>query len=103
MSIMEEGKRTRRRYTPEYKAEAVKLVRQSGKTVHAVARDLGLIPTVLRRWVRQAEIDSGSGPSGALTTQEREELAKLRRENQTLRMERDFLKKTAAWFAKESK
>lgn len=103
MSIMEEGKRTRRRYTPEYKAEAVKLARQSGKTVHAVARDLGLIPTVLRRWVRQAEIDSGSGPPGALTTQEREELAKLRRENQTLRMERDFLKKTAAWFAKESK
>jgi transposase len=97
------ARRARRKFTPEFKAETVKLVRESGKTVGEVARELDLTETALRHWVQQADIDQGKGPEGALTTIEREELTRLRRENRTLRMERDFLKKTAAWFAKESK
>jgi transposase len=101
MSTM--AKRARRSFTPEFKAEAVKLVRETGKSVRQVAEELDLTKTVLRRWVRQADTDEGNGPEGALTTAEKEELTRLRREVHTLRMERDFLKKTAAWFAKESK
>jgi transposase len=71
--------------------------------VGEVARELDLTETALRHWVQQSDIDQGKGPEGALTTGEKEELTRLRRENRTLRMERDFLKKTAAWFAKESK
>ena len=93
-------KRARRSFTPEQKADAVRLVRQV-KNLSQVARDLDLNPNVLRTWVRQAEIDAGQGPSGALTTDERAELARLRRENRTLQMERDFLKKAAAFFAKD--
>lgn len=101
MSTM--AKRARRSFTPEFKAEAIKLVRETGKSVGQVAVELDLTETALRRWVQQASIDERKGPEGALTTPEKEELARLRRENRTLRMERDFLKKTAAWFAKESK
>jgi transposase len=106
MSTM--AKRARRSFTPEFKAEAVKLVKETGKTVGQVAIELDLTETALRRWVQQASIDDGQGddgqgPEGALTTTEKEELSRLRREVRTLRMERDFLKKTAAWFAKESK
>ncbi len=96
-------KRKRRSFTKEYKAEVVKLIRKSGKTIGAVSRDLGLTETSVRRWVEQAEIDSGSGPAGALTTAEREELARLRKQVKTLQMEREILKKATAFFAKESK
>lgn len=93
-------KRARRSFTSEQKADAVRLVRQVGN-LSQVARDLDLNPNVLRTWVRQAEIDAGQGPPGALTSDERAELARLRRENRTLQMERDFLKKAAAFFAKD--
>jgi len=93
-------KKTRRTYTAEQKVEAVKLVRRVG-TVAEVARDLDIHETVLHRWVKQAEIDEGGGPEGALNTEEKEELTRLRREVKTLRMERDFLKKAAAFFARE--
>jgi transposase-like protein len=100
---MEKGGRGKRRsFSDEYKAEAVRLVGESGKSVGAIARELGLGETALRRWVQQAVIDSGRGPSGALTTSEREELGQLRRENQRLRMEREILKKATAFFARES-
>jgi transposase-like protein len=95
-------KRTRRKFTAEFKAETVRLVRDSGKPVRAIARELDLTETALRRWVQQAEVDAGRGPVGALTRSEREELAVLRRENKRLRMERDILKKATAFFAKES-
>jgi transposase-like protein len=85
-------RRARRKFTPEFKAETVKLVRESGKTVGEVALELDLTETALRHWVQQAEIDQGKGSEGALTTAEKEELTRLRRENRTLRMERDFLK-----------
>ena len=96
------SRRARRAFTTEQKEEAVRLVQASGRSVYQVARDLDLTETALRRWVQQAEIDSRQGPPGALTTEQLVELRELRRENKRLRMERDFLKKAAAFFAKES-
>src|SRR4029078_8575110 len=93
-------KRKRRVFTPEFKAEAVRLVRESGKTVAAVARELDLTATCLRDWVNQAAADEKGAGQGALTTDERAELTRLRRELRTVEQERDFLKKTAAYFAK---
>ncbi len=97
------ARRKRRAFSAEYKAEVVALIRKSGKSVGAVSRELGLTETAVRRWVEQAEIDSGGGPAGALTTAEREELAGLRRRVKTLEMEREILKKATAFFATESK
>jgi transposase-like protein len=96
------SKRARRSFTAEFKAEAVALVQASGKSVGQVARDLGLTETALREWVRRAS-DGGSlvGKNG-VSPSEREELERLRKEVRTLRMERDFLKKAAAFFAKEN-
>ena len=94
------GKR-RRSFSKEFKLEAVKLVKVGGLSVNAAARDLGIYPTALRGWVKQYEIDHGEGPAGALSTQEREELRRLRQENRQLRMEREILKKATAFFAKE--
>jgi transposase len=74
----------------------------SGGGVPDVARELDLTATALREWVKRAEIDAGNGPPGALTTAEREELAKLRRDVKRLQMERDILKAAATFFAKES-
>jgi transposase len=94
-------RRKRRSFNAEYKAEAVRLVREGGKSVPQVAKDLDLTDSALRNWVKQAEVDEGKGPPGALNTAEREELTRLRKENRQLTMERDFLKKAAAFFAKE--
>ena len=96
-------RRKRRSFSKEYKAEVVELIRKSGKSIGAVASELDLSETAVRRWVQQAEIDSGGGPAGALTTEEREELAQLRKRVRTLEMEREILKKATAFFAKESK
>lgn len=93
-------RRKRQKYTREQKADAVRMVREVGN-VAKVARDLDLTESCLRNWVKQADIDGGHGPEGALTSEEREELRRLRRENRTLEMEREFLKKAAAFFAKE--
>jgi transposase len=95
-------KQKRRTFTSEYKSEVVALVRSSGKSIGQIARDMGLLDSSVRAWVRQADIDSGKGPAGALTTAEREELTALKRENRTLRLERDILKKATAFFAKET-
>ena len=96
-------KRKRRSFTKAYKAEVVELARKGGKSIGEIAKELELTETAVRAWVRQAEVDAGRGPAGALTTEEREELSRLRRENQTLRMEKEILKKATAFFAKESK
>jgi len=96
-------KRKRRSFSKQYKAEVVGLIRSSGKGIGAVARELDLSETAVRKWFQQAEIDSGGGPAGALTTAEREELAQLRKRVKTLEMEREILKKATAFFAKESK
>lgn len=94
-------RRPRRTFTAEQKAEAVHLARETSN-VSQVARDLDLNRSTLVMWIQRAEIDAGQGPEGALTTAERKELAALKRENRTLRQERDFLKKAAAFFAKEN-
>jgi transposase len=95
------GKRPRRAFTAEFKAGAVRLVLDEGKTVAQVARDLDLTATALGQWVSQARADRSQGKTG-LTTEERAELARLRKENRELRMEREILKKAAAFFAKEN-
>lgn len=95
-------RRERRTYTPEFKARAVKQVLEEGKSRSQVARDLELTRSALDTWVRQARVDAGRGPTGALTTSEKEELSQLRREVRQLRMEREILKNAAAFFARES-
>lgn len=111
------SQKPRRNFTAEQKAEAVRIVHQSGKSVNQVAKEMGLTPSALRNWVKQAHIDQAATPNGALTTEERQELAKLRREVKRLQMEREFLtavalsggtppphclKKAAALFAAEN-
>ena len=86
-------RRRRRKFSDKFKADAVALVIQSGKSVSEVARDLDLGDTVLRGWVKQAGIDAAASATGPLTTGERAELQQLRRDNHRLTMERDFLKK----------
>ncbi len=83
-----------------FRSEAVRLYRTSGKALREVAGDLGIAPESLRRWVIQAGADEGR--RDGLTTTEREELRKLRRENRILREERDILKKATAFFARDS-
>lgn len=95
------GKRERRSFTAAYKAEVVELCRHRGESIGKVARDLDLSATVVRRWVAQAEIDSGRRQG--LTTEELSELSQLRKENRLLREERDLLKRAAAFFARETR
>jgi transposase len=104
MSKMAKGReerRQRRSFTDEFKAGAIRLVLDEGKTIAQVARDLDLTASALGSWVEQARADRSKGRTG-LTTEERVELAKLRKENRELRQERDLLKKATAFFAKES-
>ena len=86
-------------YPPEFREEAVRLFHSSEKSFPQVAKELGIADESLRRWVRQAEIDQGQREG--LTTEEREELSRLRREVRVLKQERDFLKEAAAFFARE--
>ncbi len=86
-------------YSLEFRTEAVRLLRSSGRSVPQLARELGCSPQSLRTWVKQADIDGGVREG--LTTEEREELRKLRREVRQLRQERDILGKAVAFFAKE--
>ena len=95
--------RARRSFTKEYKAEVVKLIRSSGKSVGAVSRELGLTKTSVRAWVKRAEIDEKKDPKGPLTSDERAEVTRLRRELRIMTMERDFLRKAAAFFARSGK
>jgi len=95
------ARRARRTFSPEFKAKAVKLFQSGERSVAQLAVDLDLTENSLRRWVQQAEVDAGRGPEGALTTDEREELARLRREVRQLRQDREILKAAATFFAKE--
>ncbi len=97
--------RKRRKFSPEFMAEAVALCRVGDRTIKQIAIDLDLTETALRRWVRVADEQAKAndvGAGAALTSPEREELRRLRKENARLQMEREILKKAAAFFAKEN-
>jgi transposase len=93
--------RSRPAYAPEFRAEAVRLVRAGGRNPEQLARDLGCTAQSIRTWMRQADLDEGRRDDG-LTSAEREELRRLRAENRVLKMERDLLKKAAAFFARDT-
>src|SRR3954467_15929930 len=101
MARMAKERRQRRSFTDEFKAGAVRLVLDEGKTIAQEARDLDLTPSALGGWVEQARADRSKGKTG-LTTEERAELVRLRKQVRVLEMERALLKKAAAFFAKES-
>ena len=92
--------RTHPPYPPEFRAEAVGLVRAKEEPLAQIARDLGVSAWTLRGWVKQAEIDAGQ--RDGLTSEEREELRRLRRENRILREEREILRKATLFFARET-
>ena len=96
------GKRTRRRFSQDFKEEAARLCMQDARSIGQIAKDMDLSESALRRWVQQYEIDTSKEPSEALTTAERDELRSLRRRVRTLEQERAILKKATAFFAKES-
>lgn len=96
------SKKPRRMFTDEQKSEAVAIVKQSGKPISQVAREMGLTESALRNWVKKAEQAKQPVSQGDLTSAERDELIRLRRELKRVKMERDFLKKAATFFAKES-
>lgn len=95
------ARKKRRKFTVEQKKHAVRIFRGSGKTIEKVAKELDVSRASLSRWISQTKIDEGDGPAGALTTSERAELVRLRKENQVLQQEREFLKKAASFFASE--
>ena len=102
METMERKKpRPRRSFTPEFKAEIVEHCRRGDRTIGQVARDFDLTETAVRSWVRQAEIDIGEREG--LTTEERQELTKLRRDNRRLQEDVEILKRATAFFAKETR
>ncbi|CAM5273382.1 transposase [Streptomyces atroolivaceus] len=96
------GSKYTKRYTEEFKRDAIALVDSSGKTVTAVARELGISSESLRGWCRRARADRGEGAPGELTTAEREELKRLRRQNAEQAKTIEVLRKAAVFFAKES-
>ena len=87
-------------YPADFRARIVDLAR-SGRTTRSLSREFNVTDTTIRSWVRQADLDQGHRADG-LTTEEKQELARLRKENARLREERDILEKAAAWFAQES-
>lgn len=94
------SRKKRRTFSNDYMADAVRLYRESGESLRSVAEKLGILESSLRRWVKQADIDAGKGPEGALTTTEKEDVRQMKREIKRLREENEFLKKAAAYFAK---
>ena len=94
---------TRRQFTDEFKSEAVRLTRESNRPVAQVARELGISDNVLYRWMTEQRRVESRGRTRQSVRIEQEELTRLKRENETLRKERDFLRRAAAFFARESK
>ena len=103
METMEERKtpRPRRSFTAEFKAEIVELCQRGDRSIGQVARDFDLTETAVREWVRQADVDAGKREG--LTSEEKAELAQLRRENRRLKEDVEILKRATAFFAKETR
>jgi transposase len=102
MDGMGKQRRARRAFTPEFKAEIVEVCRRGDRSVGQVAKDFDLTETAVRDWLRQADLDAGVRTDG-LTTAEREELTRLRRENRRLTEDVEILKRATAFFAKETR
>ena len=102
METSKSGRRVRRRFSDEFKEQTVRLILDEGKTANAVAKELDLVPSAVGLWVKHARAERTHGKSG-LTKDEREELARLRKENRILQEEREILKKATAFFAKQSR
>jgi len=102
MDAMGKQRRPRRAFTPEFKAEIVEVCRRGDRTIGQVAKDFDLTETAVRDWLRQADLDAGVRTDG-LTTAEREELTRLRRENRRLSEDVEILKRATAFFAKETR
>ena len=98
--MAEKGKRRRRQFTAEFKRDAVELARTTGRPIAHIAAELGIYDSTLGNWVRQDRIDRGEAEG--LTTEERARLRQLEAENAKLRMERDLLKRTVAFWVKET-
>ena len=102
METMERKKpRTRRSFTPEFKADIVEQYRHGDRSVRQLARDFDLTESAVREWVRQADVDDGHREG--LTTEERQELAQLRRENRRLREDVEIMRRATAFFARETR
>jgi transposase len=100
-TVHEKKRRDRREFTDEFKAEIIERCRSGDRSINQVARDFDLTPSSVRRWVAQAEIDAGHRPG--LTSDEREELVRLRRENRQLREDVGILKRATAFFCTETR
>ena len=98
--MADKQRRTRRQFTPEFKRDAVELVRTSGRPIAEIAHELGIYDSTLGNWVRQDRIDRGE--QDGLSSEERARLGELERDNARLRMERDLLKRTVAFWVKET-
>jgi transposase len=98
-TVERSSRRPRREYTPEFKAEIVARCRAGDRSIAQIARDFDLTPSALRNWISQSEIDAGE--RAGLTTEERKELAELRREVKQLREDNGILKRATAFFARE--
>ena len=97
-------RKTRKRYTREFKLEAVRLALESGEAASKIAKELGVHPNTLKAWIDELQADPKSAfPGKGRMKPEAEEMQRLRRENARLRQELEFLKKTAAYFAKQSR
>jgi transposase len=103
MESMGKKPRRRRSFTPEFKAEIVGLCREGERSAGQVAKDFDLTETAVREWVKQAGRDAGTVSDGGLTTDERQELSRLRRENRRLREDVEVLKRATAFFANETR
>ena len=100
MGEEQQARRRRRKFSDEFKRDAVEIVRTSGKSIAEVARELGIYDSSLGNWVKQDQVNRGEREG--LTSYERQELVELRRENARLRMERELLKRAAAFWVRES-
>ena len=100
-TVAKKKPRPRRSFTPEFKAEIVERCQAGDRTIAQVARDFDLAETAVRKWVHQADVDAGRREG--LTSDEREELARLRRENRRLREDMGILKRATAFFAQETR